>query len=83
MDTTQEIIRLLIETLSLRGAAADLKADTPLFGVLPELDSMAVVAVVTAIEERFGIVVADEDIGVDLFASVGSLAAYVERKLGA
>ena len=58
-------------------------AETPLHGALPELDSMAVVTVITALEEHFGITVADTEIGAATFATLGSLSAFVERKLGA
>jgi acyl carrier protein len=56
-------------------------AATPLLGAIPELDSMAVVSVLTAIEERFGIVVDDDEVDGRTFASVASLAAFVQGKL--
>ena len=58
-------------------------ATTGLFGNIPEFDSMAVVTVVTALEERFGIVVEDDEITADIFETVGSLSRFVEGKLGA
>lgn len=57
--------------------------DTPLFGALPELDSMAVATVLTALEDRFGFVIDDDDIDADTFATFGALVAFVERKLAA
>jgi acyl carrier protein len=56
--------------------------DTPLLGAIPEFDSMAVVAVVTALEERLGIAFDDEEITAEAFETVGSLCALVERKMG-
>ena len=67
--------------LGARGQAMD--ASTALLGVIPELDSMAVVNVITALEEHFGISVADDEIGAATFATLGSLSAFVEQKLGA
>ena len=58
-------------------------AATPLLGAIPELDSMAVVNVITALEEHFGINVADDEIGAATFATLGSLSAFVEQKLEA
>jgi acyl carrier protein len=66
--------------LSLRGRAHSFKADTPLLGSLPELDSMAVVGVITALEERFDITVEDDDLDGATFETVGSLADFVTRK---
>jgi acyl carrier protein len=56
-------------------------ASTPLLGAIPELDSMAVVHVITALEEHFGISVADDEIGATAFATLGTLSAFVEQKL--
>lgn len=81
MNTQQEILTLIDETLSLGGRAASFSADTPLLGAIPELDSMAVVALITGMEERFGIVAEDDEIDGSVFATVGSLVAFVEAKL--
>lgn len=76
------VVDVLGESLSLDPAtAATLNADTPLFGHLPQLDSMAVATVLTAIEDRFGILIDDDDVTGDLFETVGTLAAFVSRKL--
>ena len=56
---------------------------TPLLGAIPELDSMAVVSVITALEERFDITVADDEIGAAAFETLGSLTRFVEQKLAA
>jgi len=41
---------------------------------------MAVVTLITTLEERFGIVVDDDEIDGDTFASVGSLVDFVAAK---
>ena len=46
---------------------------TALFGSLPEFDSMAVANFLTAIEERLGILIEDDDVDAEDFASFGSL----------
>lgn len=57
-------------------------ADTPLFGALPELDSMAVATLLTEIEDRFGMLIDDDDIDGDTFESFGALLGFIETKLG-
>jgi acyl carrier protein len=63
--------------------AAGLESDTPLFGAMPELDSMAVATLLTEIEDRFGIVIDDDDVDGETFETFGSLTAFVETKLAA
>jgi acyl carrier protein len=81
MDVTKVVLRVLDEVLSLNGRAAAFTRDTPLLGAIPELDSMAVVGLITQLEENFGVTVEDDDIDGDTFASVGSLVDFVNRKL--
>ena len=83
MDIKSEILALLDEVLSLKGRASTFTENTPLLGALPELDSMAVVAPITSIEERFGFSVDDDEIDGAAFATVGSLIGFVEGKLAA
>ena len=54
---------------------------SPLLGAVPELDSMAVVSLITALEEHFDITVADDEIGASTFETLGSLTQFIERKL--
>lgn len=75
-----EVRRLLGTTLQLGKRAANLTASTPLLGNLPELDSMAVVIVITAFEDCYGFTVHDDEISSETFATLGSLAAFVEEK---
>jgi acyl carrier protein len=83
LDTTKEVLRVLDEVLSLGGRSASFTRDTPLLGAIPELDSMAVVTLITSIEEQFGLTVDDDDIDGSTFATVGSLADFVSSKLDA
>ncbi len=81
MTTTLDTVRdILIETLELSHSPADLDRDTELFGVLPELDSFGVVAVVAELEDRFGISIEDEEFRAELFENVGALTDFVEAK---
>lgn len=83
LNTKNEILALLDEVLSLHGRALGTSADTPLLGAVPELDSMAVVALITGMEERFGFAIADDEIEGTTFATLGSLVAFVDGKLAA
>ncbi|MFN4341485.1 MAG: acyl carrier protein [Azonexus sp.] len=83
MNIQKELLSLLDEILGLNGRAAGFSADTPLLGAIPELDSMAVVALITSLEERFGLVVEDDEIEGSTFATVGSLVDFVSGKLDA
>lgn len=83
LNVSQEVLRILDEVLSLKGRTASFVADTPLLGAIPELDSMAVVALITSFEEQLGLVVDDDDIDGSTFETVGSLTAFVSGKLAA
>ena len=83
MDVTQEVIRVLDEVLSLNGRGAAFTRETHLLGAIPELDSMAVVSLITSLEEHFGLTVDDDDMDGSTFATVGSLADFVSDKLAA
>lgn len=72
---------MLDEILSLKGRSAEFSTNTPLLGAIPELDSMAVVALITRLEERFGFNVEDDDVEGSTFATVGSLIEFIEGKL--
>jgi acyl carrier protein len=83
MSNLQEVKNLLSQTLQLGPRADSLTPDSQLLGALPELDSMAVVTILTAMEEHFGFVVDDDEISADTFATLGTLTDFVEQKLGA
>lgn len=83
MDLQQEVLRVLDEVLSLDGRSAAFARDTPLLGAIPELDSMAVVSLITAFEDSFGIAIDDDDIDGDTFATVGALVDFLASKTAA
>jgi len=83
LNISQEVLRVVDEVLSLNGRSATFTRDTPLLGAIPELDSMAVVTLITTLEEQFGLVVDDDDIDGSTFATVGSLTDFVSSKLAA
>ena len=81
VDTGRKVLAIIDETLGLKGRALTFQSDTPLLGVLPELDSMAVVGVLNLLEEYFGFIIGDDEIDGSTFATVETLVAFVESKL--
>ncbi len=76
--------RILVEVLGVSSStAASLDDASPLFGALPEIDSMAVAGLLTEMEDRFGIIIDDDEVDGDLFATFGNLVAFAERKAAA
>ena len=80
MTVEEQVRGVLRDVLSLGPRADRLKPDTALLGSVPELDSMAVVNVIAALEDRFGITVDDDEISGDTFATLQSLVDFVAAK---
>lgn len=80
METFEQLRSLLGEVLQLGGRADKLEPSTGLIGNLPEFDSMAVVSLVTAMEERFGFEIQDDELDAEIFETVGSLCNFVGHK---
>jgi acyl carrier protein len=55
-------------------------AATPLFGALPEFDSLAVAALLTALEDRLGFLIEDHEIDADLLETFGQLSDFAKAK---
>lgn len=80
-DIQTQMRALLRDVLGLSQQQVDgFDAQTPLFGALPELDSMAVATLLTEMEDRFDILIEDEDIDGDTFESFGTLVAFAQAK---
>lgn len=82
-DIERPLLKVLDEVLSLGGRSAGYTRETPLLGAIPELDSMAVVSLLTALEERLGVIVDDDEIDGSTFATLGSLVDFVAGKVAA
>lgn len=81
-DTIQETVRAcLVDLLGLsRVRVAAFDDNTPLFGALPELDSMAVATLLTELEDRLGISIDDDDVDVEMFETFGALVRFAASK---
>lgn len=79
-ETLAEVRSVLVSVLGIEDRTDSLDASAPLLGSLPELDSMAVLELVAAIEQRFGITIDDDDVTAELFETLGSLTAFVDDR---
>jgi acyl carrier protein len=81
-STTYDAVKAtVVETLNIEDRADSLTPDAALLGALPELDSMAVLELVLALEQRFEIEIDGEDVTEELFESLASLTAFVDANL--
>ena len=61
----------------------DFSAETPLLGAIAEFDSMAIIAVITELEDQLGIEFDDDEISAEIFETFGRLSAFVAEKQAA
>jgi acyl carrier protein len=81
MQSIDAIKNILADVLSLGDRKTSLNSNSALLGSLPELDSMAVINIITALEEQFGIVIDDDEISAKTFGTLGALALFIDQKL--
>ncbi len=77
--TVRAVLKDVLALSDSRVAAFD--DDTPLFGALPELDSMAVAGVLTEIEDRLGILIEDDDVDGEMLETFGALRRFAQAKV--
>lgn len=72
---------VLVDVLGLpKESVAGFHEQTPLFGALPEFDSMAVAGLLTELEERLGILIEDHEVDADMLETYGSLLTFARAK---
>jgi acyl carrier protein len=82
-DSTLDAVKaIIVKTLGIEDRAGSLNASTPLFGGIPELDSLAVVELATSLEQQFGFEIDGSEFSGEIFETVGTLAVFVEKKTG-
>ena len=83
-EPVEDLLRdLLVDVLGLtRSRVNGFGQNSGLFGALPEFDSMAVANLLTGLEERLGILIEDDDVEAEDFATFGQLLALTERLAG-
>lgn len=80
VETTVRAVLVDVLGVSPERAAA-FRAETPLFGALPELDSMAVAGVLTEIEDRLGILIEDDEVDGEMLETFGALVTFAAGKV--
>ncbi len=83
MSTFDEVKKTVVAVLQLKGDAADLNPKSHLLGAIPELDSMSVVTILTMLEDSYGFCIEDDEVDGDVFETLESLTAFIDRKLSA
>ena len=81
-NVRSEVKELLVSGLRLTVNAGEIADDAPIFGHGPDggglgLDSIDALELVVLVEERFNVVIPDEDVGKRAFASVAALADFI------
>jgi len=69
--------QIILDTLDLPGPAKRFGPESGLFGEIPELDSMGVVLLLTALEDRFDIQLSDDEIDAEWFATFGTVTEFI------
>jgi len=76
-----DLKKLIVETLLLEDVQPDdIEDDAPLFGEGLGLDSIDALELVVALEKTYRVIIEDEEVGKNAFASVNALAAFVQNK---
>ncbi len=78
-ETSSTLREILAEAMGIN--TSGFGVHTLLLGVVPELDSMSVMEVVMALEQRFEIDLADDELDASVFVSFGSLERHLLRRL--
>tara|TARA_R110002073_G_scaffold56029_6_gene143060 strand:+ start:2480 stop:2731 length:252 start_codon:yes stop_codon:yes gene_type:complete len=81
MQHLETVKNVLCNVLSITDRKDSLTEDSVLLGNIPELDSMAVVNIITALEEHLDIIIEDDEISAENFETLGKLTQFVENKL--
>ncbi|MES9871164.1 MAG: phosphopantetheine-binding protein [Sedimenticola sp.] len=81
MITIDELKEIIGGVLQISDRIDSFDEQTQLLGSVPEFDSMAVVSIITAIEDNFGIVIDDDEVSAELFETVGSLYEFISQKV--
>ena len=83
MISLEDVIGIIGDVLQIGDRTATFDASTQLLGSLPEFDSMAVVSILTALEDNFGVYIDDDEVSADIFETVGKLHEFVASKVAA
>lgn len=75
--------QLIVDTLKLEDIGAEeIDNDQPLFRDGLGLDSIDALELVVAVEKHFNVIIEDENVGKEAFASVRALAGFIQKEYG-
>lgn len=80
MALLEEIKGLLKETLQI-DEVDSWEEGTEILGSIAEFDSMAIVTILTSIEDNYGILIEDDEVSAEIFETVSSLVDFVSERL--
>ena len=81
-DIEKRIRQVLVSALEIKPETLTGSGpDMPLLGRGIGLDSMEALALVVGLEREFDMAIDDEDLTVDLFKTIGTLAEYLRQKI--
>ena len=81
-DPLFESVRdVVVQTLDLPGPRQRFSPESGLFGEVPELDSMGVVLLLTALEDRFDIQLSDDEIDAEWFETFGTVTEFIRERV--
>ena len=84
MALLEELKAKIIETLELRDVNPDeLTADSSFFDGELNLDSIDILELAVMIEEEYGVMIDNRELGEKVFVTIGTLARYIDQTLKA
>jgi acyl carrier protein len=82
MVSLDELKAIVAGILQIGNSLDGMGPDAALLGGIPEFDSMAVVSILTALEDNYGMIIDDDDVTAENFETLGALLAFVNESLG-
>lgn len=76
-DTIEQLKDLIADKLDINVSREKIDPETPLLEDGLKLDSLAIVELITLSEEKFGIQFGEDDLNMDAFANLRSLASVI------
>lgn len=81
MMLLEEELKAIIKSALQLEEVDNWQEDTEILGAIPEFDSMAIVTVLTMIEDNYGILIEDDEVSAEVFETLGSLVNFIHEKL--
>jgi acyl carrier protein len=77
MVSIEELKVMVASILQIGDRLDTLGPDAVLLGGIPEFDSMAVVSILTTIEESYGVTIDDDAVSAEAFETLGTLLEFI------